>query len=92
VNKVLLTGRLTRDPEFRALAGGTNVTTFAVATNEYRGNGKERGVSQCRGMALGPRCWDPAQWQMAPVQADHPCRPLHRRTRAGRHRCRAVRL
>jgi len=42
VNKVLLTGRLTRDPELRALASGSNVTTFAVATNEYRGNGKER--------------------------------------------------
>jgi single-strand DNA-binding protein len=42
VNKVLLTGRLTRDPELRALASGSNVTTFAVATNEYRGSGKER--------------------------------------------------
>ena len=42
MNKVLLTGRLTRDPELRALASGSNVTTFAVATNEYRGNGKER--------------------------------------------------
>ena len=42
MNKVLLTGRLTRDPELRALASGSSVTTFAVATNEYRGNGKER--------------------------------------------------
>jgi single-strand DNA-binding protein len=42
VNKVLLTGRLTRDPELRALASGSSVATFAVATNEYRGNGKER--------------------------------------------------
>ena len=42
MNKVLLTGRLTRDPELRALASESNVTTFAVATNEYRGNGKER--------------------------------------------------
>jgi single-strand DNA-binding protein len=42
VNKVLLTGRLTRDPELRSLASGSNVATFAVATNEFRGNGKER--------------------------------------------------
>ena len=42
MNKVLLTGRLTRDPEIRSLASGSSVATFAVATNEYRGNGKER--------------------------------------------------
>ena len=42
MNKVLLTGRLTRDPELRSLASGSNVATFAVATNEFRGNGKER--------------------------------------------------
>jgi single-strand DNA-binding protein len=42
VNKVLLTGRLTRDPELRSLASGSAVATFAVATNEFRGNGKER--------------------------------------------------
>jgi single-strand DNA-binding protein len=42
VNKVLLTGRLTRDPEMRALASGKTVTQFSVATNEYAGHGKER--------------------------------------------------
>jgi single-strand DNA-binding protein len=42
VNKVLLTGRLTRDPEMRSLASGKSVTTFSIATNEYAGNGKER--------------------------------------------------
>jgi single-strand DNA-binding protein len=42
VNKVLLTGRLTRDPELRSLASGLSVATFAVATNEFRGNGKEK--------------------------------------------------
>ncbi len=42
MNKVLLTGRLTRDPELRVLASGKNVTTFSVATNEYVGNGKEK--------------------------------------------------
>ena len=42
MNKVLLTGRLTRDPELRSLASGSSVTQFVVATNEFRGNGKER--------------------------------------------------
>ena len=42
MNKVLLTGRLTRDPEMRSLASGKSVTQFSVATNEYAGNGKER--------------------------------------------------
>ena len=42
MNKVMLTGRLTRDPEMRALASGKHVTQFSVATTEYAGNGKER--------------------------------------------------
>jgi len=42
VNKVLLAGRLTKDPEMRALASGKHVTQFSVATTEYAGNGKER--------------------------------------------------
>jgi len=41
VNKVFLTGRLTRDPEMRSLASGKAVTQFSLATNEYAG-GKER--------------------------------------------------
>ncbi len=42
MNRVLLTGRLTRDPEMRALASGKHVTTMSVATNEYVGNGREK--------------------------------------------------
>lgn len=42
MNRVLLTGRLTRDPELRALASGKHVATISVATNEYIGNGRER--------------------------------------------------
>ena len=42
MNKVMLTGRLTRDPEMRSLASGKNVTTFTVATNEFIGHGKEK--------------------------------------------------
>jgi len=41
MNKVLLTGRLTRDPELRSLASGSSVATFAVTTNEFRATGKE---------------------------------------------------
>lgn len=41
MNKVILVGRLTRDPEMRALASGKSVTTFAVSTNEYAGDGHE---------------------------------------------------
>ncbi|MGH2511484.1 MAG: single-stranded DNA-binding protein [Candidatus Limnocylindrales bacterium] len=41
MNKVFLTGRLTRDPEMRSLASGKAVTQFSLATNEYAG-GKER--------------------------------------------------
>ena len=42
MNKVLLTGRLTRDPEMRSLASGKAVTQFSVATNEYRAGGQEK--------------------------------------------------
>ena len=36
MNRVLLTGRLTRDPELRTLASGKTVTQFSIATNDYR--------------------------------------------------------
>jgi single-strand DNA-binding protein len=42
MNRVLLTGRLTRDPEMRALASGKHVASFSVATNEYIGAGREK--------------------------------------------------
>ena len=42
MNKVFLTGRLTRDPEMRSLASGKNVTTFTVASNEFLGGGREK--------------------------------------------------
>jgi single-strand DNA-binding protein len=40
MNKVLLAGRLPRDPETRELASGKRITTFAVTTEEYAGNGQ----------------------------------------------------
>ena len=39
MNKVLLVGRLTRDPELRSLPSGKPVANFVVATNEFRGGG-----------------------------------------------------
>ena len=42
MNRVLLTGRLTRDPEMRSLASGKQVTTFTVASNAFIGGGKEK--------------------------------------------------
>jgi single stranded DNA-binding protein (ssb) len=39
MNKVMLVGRLTRDPELRTLPSGKPVANFVVATNEFRGNG-----------------------------------------------------
>ncbi len=41
MNRVLLTGRLTRDPELRTTAGGKAVAQFSVASHEYVG-GKEK--------------------------------------------------
>jgi single-strand DNA-binding protein len=35
MNRVLLTGKLTRDPELRTLASGKAVTQFSIATNDY---------------------------------------------------------
>jgi single-strand DNA-binding protein len=42
MNKVMLVGRLTRDPELRSLPSGKPVANFVVATNEYRGAAGER--------------------------------------------------
>ena len=38
LNKAILMGRLTRDPELRATAGGTQVLSFGVAVNDRRRN------------------------------------------------------
>ena len=71
MNKVLLTGRLTRDPEMRSLASGKVVTTFTVASNEFIGGGQGEGRVPPRG-DLGPPGRDR--------------RALPRQGPAGRHR------
>lgn len=45
VNKVILIGRLGKDPELRATKSGTNVCTMSLATSEYKikdGNKEEK--------------------------------------------------
>ena len=57
MNKVLLTGRLTRDPELRVLASGKNVTTFSVAISPplSRRGARPRPALCCpRGMGRAP--------------------------------------
>lgn len=38
INRVVITGNLTRDPELRATAGGVQVLSFGVAVNDRRRN------------------------------------------------------
>lgn len=38
INRVNISGNLTRDPELRATAGGTQILTFGVAVNDRRKN------------------------------------------------------
>jgi single-strand DNA-binding protein len=38
INKVIISGNLTRDPEEKTTAGGTNVMLFAIAVNDRRKN------------------------------------------------------
>lgn len=45
MNKVILIGRLARDPEMRTTGGGTNVTRFTLAvTRTFTGPNGERGA------------------------------------------------
>lgn len=48
INRVNISGNLTRDPELRSTAGGTNILSFGVAVNDRRKNpqtGKWENVS-----------------------------------------------
>lgn len=38
INKVLISGNLTRDPELRATSAGTQVLSFGIAVNDRRRN------------------------------------------------------
>ena len=62
MNRVLLTGRLTRDPEMRVVSNGKNVTQFSIATNvavspvpRAMGPGEQARVrDRPRSAAMGP--------------------------------------
>jgi single-strand DNA-binding protein len=43
INKVILIGRLTADPDVRATASGAHVTNLRLATNTYAGKDDEGG-------------------------------------------------
>jgi single-strand DNA-binding protein len=53
INKVLLIGRLGKDPEERSTAGGTRVSNFSLATDTYHGNNSERTTEWHRVVAFG---------------------------------------
>ena len=53
INKVLLIGRLGRDPEERTTAGGTRVSSFSLATDNYNGSNGEKTTEWHRIAAFG---------------------------------------
>jgi single-strand DNA-binding protein len=55
LNKVILIGRLGKDPEERKTAGGTTVSNFSLATDQFRGggDGKEKLTEWHRVVAYG---------------------------------------
>jgi len=53
LNKVLLIGRLGKDPEERSTAGGTRVSTFSLATDTLRGNNGDKTTEGHRVVAYG---------------------------------------
>ena len=55
MNKVLLVGRLTRDPELRSLPSGKPVANFVIATNEFRGGGAGERTEYHNIVACDPR-------------------------------------
>ena len=42
INKVILIGRLTKDPELKSTSGGTNFCKFTLASNKDFGSGENR--------------------------------------------------
>ena len=63
VNKVLLYGNLTRDPELRQLPSGTNVANVGIATNRYYTNqqGERQEETEFHNVVLFGRLADLAQ-------------------------------
>lgn len=59
INRVVISGRLTRDPELRATAGGTSLLSMCVAVNERRRDPKTGEWGDCPNFVdctvFGPR-------------------------------------
>jgi single-strand DNA-binding protein len=53
INKVLLIGRLGKDPEERTTTGGTRVSNFSLATDSYRSGNGEKTTEWHRIVAFG---------------------------------------
>jgi single-strand DNA-binding protein len=53
INKVILIGRLGRDPEDRTTAGGVRMSNFSLATDVYHGNNGEKTTEWHRVVAFG---------------------------------------
>ena len=53
INKVLLIGRLGKDPEDRTTAGGTRVSNFSLATDAYHGSNNEKTTEWHRIVVFG---------------------------------------
>lgn len=53
INKVILIGRLGKDPEERTTANGTRISNFSLATDNYNGNNGETTAEWHRIVAFG---------------------------------------
>jgi len=53
INKVILVGRLGRDPEERTTANGTRMSNFSLATDNYNGNNGETTTEWHRVVVFG---------------------------------------
>ena len=53
MNKVILIGRLGKDPEERTTAGGTRVSNFSLATDVYHGGNSEKTTEWHRIIGFG---------------------------------------
>jgi single-strand DNA-binding protein len=53
MNKVILIGRLGKDPEERTTTGGTRVSSFSLATDAYHGSNGEKATEWHRVTVFG---------------------------------------
>jgi len=69
LNKVMLMGRLTKDPELRHRAGGEPVANFSIATNSYSSgaDGQRREFTEYHSVVA----WTVGKRNLAQACADH---------------------